>query len=89
MTEKVLKCLTEENKDVRKGDWNSKEVNKILFRNNLTPILCDDKELQARILTQLVEEGVTPQYSFEITFSSDFFPNYSFAYALYHNTDAL
>ncbi|PAV16426.1 cytoplasmic [Pyrrhoderma noxium] len=29
MTEKVLKCLTEENKDVRKGDWNSKEIDVI------------------------------------------------------------
>ena len=78
MTEKVLKCLTEENKDVRKGDWNSKEVNKNFFRNNLTPILCDDKELQARILTQLVEEGVTPHYSYEINFLSD--SDFSFRY---------
>ena len=25
--EKVLKCLTEDNKDVRKGEWTNKEVN--------------------------------------------------------------
>lgn len=24
--EKILKCLKEDNKDVRKGDWNNKEV---------------------------------------------------------------
>jgi len=30
--EKVWKCLTEENKDVRKGSWTNKEVRPLVLR---------------------------------------------------------
>lgn len=71
ITEKVLKHIQEDSKDVRKGEWNNKEVRKdfIIVHMQLRSHLSDDKELVARILTQLVEEGVTPQYSFEINFT--------------------
>ncbi|KAG1836083.1 hypothetical protein DFJ58DRAFT_191093 [Suillus subalutaceus] len=62
--EKIYKVLTVDGKGVRKYEWNNKEVNMIL----LLSLLSDEKELCS--ITQLVEEGVTPQYSFEITFFS-------------------
>ncbi len=58
--EKVLKVLTVDEIDVRKHDWSNKEVS-----NSLLLGLYDEKELYAR-LTQLVEEGVTPHYSYEM-----------------------
>lgn len=80
ITEKVLKHIQEDSKDVRKGEWNNKEVreNFIIIDMQFRSHLSDDKELVARILTQLVEEGVTPQYSFEINFTlilSNFLPS--------------
>ena len=72
--EKILKVLTVENKDIRKADWNNKEVHNMSFYT-LFPLLplpkffpLDEKEPMCSI-TQLVEEGVTPQYSFEIDLS--------------------
>ena len=62
--EKVLHCLQEENKDVRKGDWNAKEVR----RKAQGPE--DDKECTAlEFLTQLVEDP--EQGPNEIHFFSD------------------
>lgn len=42
--EKVLHTIKEENKDVRKGDWNSKEVSGLFLRH-----LKDDKKAEALI----------------------------------------
>lgn len=80
ITEKVLKHIQEDSKDVRKGEWNNKEVREssLIVGMRLRSHLSDDKELVARILTQLVEEGVTPQYSFEINLTlilSNFSPS--------------
>lgn len=58
MIEKVLKTLTVDNRDVRKGDWTNKEV-RITNRDTFIFPFFDEKELCARI-TQLIEAGVTP-----------------------------
>jgi hypothetical protein len=57
--EKIHKVLTVDGKDIRKAEWNNKEVSESHLRVHN---LCDEKELLARI-TQLVEKGVTPQYN--------------------------
>lgn len=56
----MLKTLTVDNKDVRKGDWTNKEVR--ITDHDPPPLFFpffDEKELCARI-TQLIEVGVTP-----------------------------
>jgi obg-like ATPase 1 len=53
--EKIYKVLTEENKDVRKADWNNKEVCSI---DSVTPMI---GRKRVSLETQLVEAGVTPQ----------------------------
>lgn len=53
----MLKTLTVDNKDVRKGDWTNKEVSAANC-HTFSPFF-DEKELHARI-TQLIEVGVTP-----------------------------
>lgn len=42
--EKIYKCLTEESKDVRKGEWNNKEVSChfIYFRVMKKSVLLDN-----------------------------------------------
>jgi hypothetical protein len=64
--EKILNLLKVEGKDVRKGDWNNKEVNVftiLCFRFFPSPFVMKKSTL---LETQLVEEGVTPHYSYEI-----------------------
>lgn len=79
--EKVLKTISEDNKDVRKGTWNAKEVGAFLYcLFYIMYWFCDEKE--QLLETQLVEEGVTPQHSFEITLFSDF-PSHVRYYAPY------
>ncbi|KAG6864089.1 hypothetical protein C0991_012565 [Blastosporella zonata] len=62
--EKVLKVLTEDNKDVRKAEWNNKEV--IIFSQFVQPaflseVVCkSDPTLAASLFLRLVEMGVTP-----------------------------
>jgi len=43
--EKILKHLTVDGKDVRKGDWNNKEVNMDPLSFIHFPFFHDDKEL--------------------------------------------
>lgn len=68
--EKVLKSLSEDKKDVRKGDWTNKEVSSARFPFH--PLPCTIVALMTKSSrldqTQLVEAGVTPQHAFEITF---------------------
>lgn len=77
--EKVLKTIKDDQKDVRKAEWTNKEVSTMfsIFLSLCSPscpifflFSYDDKEHTARI-TQLVEEGVTPQYSSERVVYSD------------------
>jgi hypothetical protein len=69
--EKVLKCLNEDRKDVRKGDWTNKEVSlwTLLstppFLVHLLLVMTKSMLLES---TQLVEAGVTPQHAYEIFF---------------------
>lgn len=55
-TERILAVLREEGKDVRKAEWNNKEVRRVFF---LSMNSQEDKEHVCSI-TQLVEAGVTP-----------------------------
>ncbi len=43
--EKVLKCVSVDNKDVRKAEWTNKEVSYCLPPYILLSVLRDDKEL--------------------------------------------
>jgi len=47
--EKILKCLGEDKKDVRKGDWTNKEVRLDFPSPSPTFLVLDDKEHVARI----------------------------------------
>ena len=68
--EKVLKFISEDKKDVRKGDWSNKEVSSTRFLLH-PPLPCISVALMIKSSrldqTQLVEAGVTPQHAFEIT----------------------
>lgn len=61
--ERVLKCVQEDNRDVRKGTWTNKEVS-LLLDCTLPPPLPDENERYA-LQTQLVDVGVTPRYTHE------------------------
>ena len=52
--EKIYKVLTEENKDVRKAEWNNKEV-------CIVDAILLLRRKRVSLETQLVEAGVTPQ----------------------------
>jgi len=60
--EKIYKVLTVDGKDIRKAEWNNKEVSLNLLR-----IPHEEKEHCS--ITQLVEEGVTPQQTIENKFT--------------------
>lgn len=63
IVEKILKTLTVDNKDIRKGDWTNKEV-RIWPGKWFSPCSIVQRVMKKSItleLTQLVEEGVTPQ----------------------------
>ena len=56
-----------EDKDVRKGNWNPKEVS---YLGSCMAILsCTMRKSDMLDLTQLVEAGVTPQYAHEINYT--------------------
>ena len=68
--------LKEEGKDVRKVDWNNREVSErpnyrdgpaysLLQASIFVPFLLDDDKEHFCLKTQLVEAGVTPQYAKE------------------------
>lgn len=60
--EKIYKCLTEDNKDVRKGEWNNKEVRllSIVIGQAFLLLPYMKRKSTPLDLTQLVEEGVGP-----------------------------
>lgn len=60
--EKILKTLTEDNRDVRKGTWTNKEVS---LASNYP---CRMKTSVFALQTQLVDVGVTPRYTNENNF---------------------
>ena len=61
MVEKILKVLTVDGKDIRKAEWSNKEVSDVFGFCHQIFLFMMKKSTHAR-LTQLVEEGVTPQY---------------------------
>ena len=73
--EKVLKCLSDDKKDVRKGEWTNKEVNPLIsfpapLASSFPPrtfVVCDDKEHVARI-NPARRGGSNAPYAFEIVF---------------------
>lgn len=62
--EKILKTLTEDNKDVRKGTWTNKEVSCI-------PLVLSDENEHYALQTQLFDVGVTPRYTHETKVPAD------------------